>query len=345
MKKSQLRELRKRCGDPTAICGIKDYLFNDGPSRGVRALDLNNGRGLEMTVLADRGLDVPYLKFKGINIGLLNKPGIRSPYLYQREKDTGFLRQFFGGMLTTCGLTHAGASGFDGGTELSLHGPYDNTPAAHVNAFCDFEGDDMVLRVTGSVREAELFGGNLALYRTLTLETERNIVRICDRVENQGFETMPLMLVYHINFGYPMLAAGARVYVSARKVEPRNEFAREGLARFDQIEEPEIGRDEQCYFLTDQPEGGAYAMLHNPALGVAGVVRFDERVLPLMCLWKCMRAGDYALGLEPTTSGVLSRAEARANGTLAHLEPGEAREFNVSLELTDDMGAIRALMR
>lgn len=345
MKKSELRALRMRCGDPSALCGIKDYLFNDGPSRGVRALDFNNGRGLEMTVLPDRGLDIPYLKFKGINIGLLNKPGIRSPYLYQREKNSGFLRQFFGGMLTTCGLTHAGASGLDGETELSLHGPYDNTPASHVNAFCDFEGDDMVLRATGTVRETELFGGNLALSRTLTLETERNTLHICDRVENQGFETMPLMLIYHINFGYPMLDVGARIYASARSVEPRNAFAREGLGRFDQIEEPEIGRDEQCYFLTDQPESSAYAMLHNPALGIAGIVRFDDKALPLMCVWKCMRAGDYALGLEPTTSGVLSRAEARANGTLSFLEPGETREFNVSLELTDDTDAIHALMR
>ena len=37
MRQSELFELRKKCGDPSALCGIKDYVFNDGPARGVRA--------------------------------------------------------------------------------------------------------------------------------------------------------------------------------------------------------------------------------------------------------------------------------------------------------------------
>ena len=130
MKKSQEFELRKRCGDLNGLCGIKDYVFNDGPARGVRAFDLKNGRGLELTVLADRGLDIPYLSYKGINIGLLNKVGVRSPHLYREDGASGFLKQFYAGMLTTCGLTYAGAAGEDGGVPLGLHGPFDNLPAA-----------------------------------------------------------------------------------------------------------------------------------------------------------------------------------------------------------------------
>lgn len=53
-----------------------------------------------------------------------------------------------------------------------------------------------------------------------------------------------------------------------------------------------------------------------------------------------MRAGEYALGLEPTTSGVKNRSEARAEGLLTYLEPGESREYNVSIELTDDAAVI-----
>ena len=32
----------------------------------------------ELTVLADRGLDIPYLSYRGVNIGLMNKVGLRS---------------------------------------------------------------------------------------------------------------------------------------------------------------------------------------------------------------------------------------------------------------------------
>ena len=342
MKKSEQFELRKRCGDPNALCGIKDYIFNDGPARGIRAFDLRNGKGLELTVAADRGLDIPYLSYKGVNIGLLNKVGLRSPYLFQKEGASGFLRQFYGGMLTTCGITHAGGAGVDQGKDLGLHGPYDNTPAANVAAQTLYDGDDMLLRVTGEVRESEVFAENMVLHRTLTVETERNRLHIRDVVENQGFATEPVMLVYHINFGYPMLDAGAKIYTTAGKVAPRTDFAAEGMHNYNVMEEPGIGREEQCYYHTEPADGEAFAMLHNEQLGIAVIVHYDKAVFPLLCEWKCMRAGEYALGLEPTTCGVVNRSEVRANGTLTYLNAGETREYNVTLEFTDDAAVIDA---
>ena len=340
MKRSELFELRKKCGDPSGLCGIKDYVFNDGPARGVRAFDLKNGRGIEMTVLADRGLDIPFLSFKGHNIGLLNKVGIRSPYLFQEDGASGFLKQFYAGMMTTCGLTYAGAAGVDGGKALGLHGPYDNIPAAKVTAWQDHEGDDIVLRVAGEVREAEVFGPNMVLTRRLTLDTEKNELHIHDVVENQGFDTQPLMMIYHINFGYPMLDDGAKAYFSTTEVAPRTDFAAEGMHNYDVMEAPGVGRDEQCYYHTGHADGEAFAMIHNEKLGIAAMVRYDKAVFPMLCVWKCMRAGEYALGLEPTTSGVVNRAEARENGMLTWLEPGETREFNVTIELSDDAARI-----
>ena len=266
---------------------------------------------------------------------MLNKVGLRSPYLFQKDGASGFLRQFYGGMLTTCGITHAGAAGIDQGKDLGLHGPYDNTPASKIAASTDFEGDDMVLRVTGEVRESEFFAENMVLSRTMTLETERNQLHIHDVVENQGFATEPVMLVYHINFGYPMLDAGARVYTTAGKVTPRTDFAAEGMHNYDVMEEPGVGREEQCYYHTEPAEGEAFAMLLNERLGIAAIVRYDKTVFPLLCEWKCMRAGEYALGLEPTTCGVVNRSEVRADGSLTYLDAGETREYNITREFTD----------
>jgi len=337
MKKSQEFELRKKCNNLDAYCGIKDYLYNDGPNRGVRALDLKNGKNMELTLVADRGLDISSLSYKGINVGLNNKVGIRSPYLFQEDGAAGYLKQFFGGMLTTCGITYAGGAGEDNGEQLGLHGPYSNIPAAQVCAKVDYEGDDRILHVTGQVQEARVFGADMLLKRDFVLETESDKLRICDVVINQSYEKQPVMLIYHINFGYPMLDAGAKAYFSAGKVTPRSDFAAEGMANYFEMEEPGCGRDEQCYYHTEQPKDGeGFAMLHNEKLGVAAIVRFDKEVLPFMCEWKCMRAGEYALGLEPTTSGVVNRSEARALGNLTYLEPGASREYNVSIELTDD---------
>lgn len=60
----------------------------------------------------------------------------------------------------------------------------------------------------------------------------------------------------------------------------------------------------------------------------------------MLCEWKCMRAGDYALGLEPTSSGVMNRSVARRNGILSYLNPGETREYNLEIEFTDDPAMI-----
>ena len=342
MKKSEAFELRKKCGDPSALCGIKDYIYNDGPSRGVRAFDLKNGKGIEMTVLADRGMDIPFLSFKGYNIGVTSKVGIRSPYLFQENGGLGFLRQFYAGMMTTCGLTYAGSPCEDGGQQLGLHGVFDNTPAGKVSAWQDYEGDDMVLRVAGDIREADLFGPNMVMHRQLTLDTEKNELHVHDVAENQGYSTSPLMMVYHINFGYPMLDDGARTYYSTHVVTPRDEFAKQGMHNYDVMEDAGIERAEQCYFHTGHGDGEAFAMIHNEKLGIAGIVRYDKERFPLLCEWKCMRAGDYALGLEPTTSGVLSRPEARESGLLTYLKPGETRDFNVTIELTDDPARIES---
>jgi hypothetical protein len=182
----------------------------------------------------------------------------------------------------------------------------------------------------------------MLLKREMTVETERSVLHVRDAVENQGFAEQPLMMVYHINFGYPLLDNGARVYANSKTVVPRDDVAKANFSKYNLIEAPGVGRPEECFFHT-RPEGEAFAMLDNPKLGIAAIVRYDAEVLPLMCQWKCMHAGDYALGLEPTTAGVLGRAAAREAGELPTLAPGQTREFNFSIELTDDAALIASL--
>lgn len=306
MKKSEEQALRRKVGDLNTLCGWKDYIFNDGPARGVRAFDLHNGRRTELTVLADRGLDIPCLTYKGRQMAFASKTGIKSPALYQEDGVRGFLRQFNAGLLTTCGISYAGAPCEDGGEKLGLHGPVSNTPAGRVGAEMTYQGDEAVILLRGEIRESRVFAENLVIKRALRLHTEQDVLEIEDTVENQGFSASPLMLVYHINFGYPLLDAGSRVYSTAGQVAPWDENAKKGLGRYHLMEEPGDGRPEECYFHSEQPED-AFAMLHNEKLGIAAVIRFDGRALPILCEWKCLRAGDYALGLEPTVSGVLNR--------------------------------------
>ena len=343
MKKSELFEMRKRVGNLNALMGVTDYVLNDGPGKGVRVFHVKNGKGLDLTVAADRGLDIPYLAFKGVTMSFASKTGMRNPAFYQEEGVRGFLKQFNAGMLTTCGLSYAGAPCQDAGRELGLHGPYSNTPAGHVSARVEFDQDEAVIRLRGEVREACVFEENLTLSRVITVRTDTDQVEVWDRVENQGFAPTPVMNVYHVNFGYPMLDQGAKVYTGAAKVEPRDDWAKNGPGVWQVMDAPEIGRAEQCYFHTqfDQP----MAMIHNEKLGMAAVVRFDKEAFPLLCQWKCMMAGDYALGLEPTLAGVMGRRYAREQGVMPVLEAGGHMDLRFSLTFTDDPQQIQDFIK
>ncbi len=341
MKKSDQHDLRKYVGDLAALCGITPVTLTDGMANGTRGFILRNGRAMEMTVLADRGLDIPLLRFEGKNVGFYSRTGITHPALYHEDGVHGFLQRFFGGLLTTCGMSYSGSPSVDGGRQLGLHGPFSNTPAERVCAEEVWEGDELVLRIAGDIREACVFGENLRLHREMRLHTETDKVEIVDTVTNLAFKEEVCMPVYHVNFGYPLLDAGAQIYVSARNVQPRDETAKAGFARCHDIEAPTVNRPEECFFHTDEPDPKhAWAMLHNEALATAAILTWDAESLPLMCEWKCMMAGDYALGLEPTAAGVMGRAQVRAEGKLPMLAPSESRVFKLALELTRDQKKI-----
>lgn len=100
------REIRKYVGDISQLFGVKDYRMSGGKAEGVRAVDIKNGSGLEYTVLPDRGLDIAYLSYKSTNISYISKTGIVAPQYFDKS-GLSFLRSFYAGFLTTCGLTYA----------------------------------------------------------------------------------------------------------------------------------------------------------------------------------------------------------------------------------------------
>ena len=344
MKRSQMQDTRRKVGDLGSVLGAEEIMLADGAARGLRCYEVKNGRGLSLRVLKDRGMDIAGLCYQGRQMAFLSKTGLRHPAFYREEGARGFLKQFHAGLLTTCGLSYAGAAFEEDGQGYGLHGPYNNTPSQQAAAFVDSQEEDVVIRLRGEVKQSQVFGENLVLTREITVETEADRLHIKDSVENQGFVDSPLMLVYHINFGYPLLDAGAKVYTSAGSITPRDEAARGGLARWNLMDEPEADRPEECFFHANHPES-AFAMIYNERLGMACAIEYKAGQLPLLVEWKCMREGDYALGLEPTTSGVLGRPVARTDGSLVTLKPGEQKRLDLTLTFMDKAADIQAFIK
>jgi hypothetical protein len=58
--------------------------------------------------------------------------------------------------------------------------------------------------------------------------------------------------------------------------------------------------------------------------------------------WQNLQAGQYALGLEPSTNHVLGHGYAREHGELIWLEHGDERAYDSTFRILDGQDAIAA---
>lgn len=329
-------DLMRYVGDQTQAFGIRRAVLDDGPGRGMRVLDVDTGGGLEFTVLPDRGMDIAWCRYKGLPMGFVSKTGPKHPALCSYGGNS-FLRGFTAGLLTTCGYTHMGATSVDEGTPLGLHGHATTLPAEDLNTESVWKDGGCTLRMTGAMREAAVFAENIRLSREITAQAGGSTIHIVDRVENCGFDRQPLMLLYHVNFGHPLVAPATRFVAESLGMRPRDAEAEKGVDSFADFHAPQHGYAEQVFYhdLTPDADGRVCAGLHNPALGVAANLRFYKAELPKMIQWKQLGEGDYTCGLEPATWYPEGRAEARRKGELDYIEPGEVKLFRLDIEFAD----------
>lgn len=330
--------LRRHTGTMRQLAGIRTAVLDDGKSRGVRVADVRNGSGLCFTVLLDRGMDIGDASYKGVPIPFVTATGFTHPGFYEAE-GLGWLRNWGAGLVTGCGLTNVGLpakpDGYPVEGPLGLHGRLSNTPAE--NCACDerWEDGQYRLSVTGSVSQCSMFGENLELRRTISTGMGDNTITVADAVSNRGFRPSPLMLLYHINIGFPLVSPQARLVAPKHGVRPRNADAQAGLADWRRCQPPTAGYAEQCFY-HDIPAGrdGLSRMrIENPPVGLSLEVAYRKKELPFLTQWKMMSQGEYVMGIEPGNCHPDGQQKERDAGTLCVLKPGERREFRVQIGL------------
>jgi len=349
------RELLQKVGDIRQIGCVALYELADGPERSVRCAEFRTGTGFTFSVALDRGMDIPLAEYGGRSLCWMSSTGITAPSYYEPE-GRGWLRSFFGGLLTTCGLTYLGAPCIDEGLPLGLHGRVSNLPARCVHtgeAWVSAPSggpparDDYLLWVEGRVRETSVFGENLELTRRITARLGETRLVLSDSVENLGFHRTPHMILYHFNLGFPLLDSSAELLTVSPHVTPRDEAARLGLDAYPRFTEPIAGFQEQVFYhdLEADDQGYVTAALVNEKLdqGLGLCIRYRKEQLPNLIEWKMMGQGLYVLGIEPANCLVEGRAKERERGTLQFLEPGERREYTLEIRLLTSQAEITEL--
>ena len=126
-------------------------------------------------------------------------------------------------MLTTCGLQNVGLPSDDEGASFGLHGRISNIAARNVAHRVIEEDGRLVAEVSGEMRETDVFGADLLLRRRITLPMGETVLHVADEVLNQGHAPAALMILYHVNLGYPVVADGARLITPTAQITPRDE--------------------------------------------------------------------------------------------------------------------------
>lgn len=332
------RNLYEYIGEADQLMSVRDARLLGGRQDGVRMIQVDNGGTLECTVLPGRAMDLYQVRYKGINLNYIAPCGIVSSHDYD-ARGTEWLRNFFVGFLTTCGLQHIGSPIEIAGEQRGLHGREANCPAEDVRITRMPTDDSMRLTVEGTMREARLFGENLRLRRTYDFHYGENVFTLTDTVTNHSFGEQPFLLSYHINFGYPLLSEETIIVLDSLRVEPRDAHAAKHIESWKGLEPPAYPYQERCYFheLAQDEQGRSGYTVYHPRLRVGVRVSWKHDGLPYFCQWKMLGKGEYVLGMEPLNAP-LDGKKIGEDGCLAPiLQPGEEKTYTLRFEFIEEL--------
>ena len=325
---------------------VEKTTLKAGMSQGVDAIEVNNG-DLAFTILPTRGMSIWKGSYRGRRLGW--EAPVAGPIHPQfvdllDRSGLGWL-QGFDEWIVRCGLGFNGAPGKDvvlgnNGNPcevfLNLHGKIANLPAHFVEVQIELE-EPYTITVAGRVNESMLFAPRLQLQTQIKTWPNSNRLVIEDVVVNRGGTSAEFELLYHCNFGPPFLGDGSRLVAPLEAVHPRDSRASEDIDAFSRFPPPAAGFVEQVYFLEAlaDADGNTLALLRDPVGTSAAAVRFNQRELPALTLWKNTGALEdgYVTGIEPGTDYPNCRAFEREKGRLATLDPGESFRCQLGIEI------------
>ncbi len=316
-------------GHETQVSGVEEHRLVGGKGDGMRLYEVNNGKGLELTLSPDRNGDITRLRYKGINMSYFSPCGYVAPAYYDKN-GSNWLQSFTAGFLTTCGLQAVGTPCVDEGEELPLHGSIANQPCAQSY----WQEDEEKIAIHSITKDEVIFGRKLTLTRTIEVSKAENRFSIQDKIENTGSRKEPVEILYHMNMGYPLLDEDSIVTIPSVEVTARDEHAQEDIANWMHMEEPQGDYQERCYYHKFAGKDGK-ASIYQPKLHSGLEITFDAEKLDGFVEWKMMGVRDYVLGLECGNCYPDGRDVMRKTGILKFLEIEESVSYQVDVRMID----------
>jgi Domain of unknown function (DUF4432) len=285
----------------------------DGSGDGAQLLEVWTPTGLSLELLVDRALDIFTLRYRGQPISWMGPSGLRRR-LEHEPTGYGWLRTFHGGLAVTCGLEHFGAPTRRDAAEyappdprtidLGEHGRISHQAASILRREVVM-GEDPALLIVGQVTQAALYAEQFTLRREYRIPLLRPVIELTDTVTNVGPLPTTQVIVYHMNFGYPLVDEDAELEFETGDGPVRSSVGPLGASTPEEVAMPALRPDES---------GWASARIENPRVGLGVRLDFDASPLPAFFVWTLARHRANALGLNPASVSVPEAASQLAPG-------------------------------
>ncbi|MFZ0429262.1 MAG: aldose 1-epimerase family protein [Acidobacteriota bacterium] len=337
---------------------IRKTTLHGGKQEGVDRIVLDNGV-LQIQVIPTRGMGILDVRKGDWRLGWDSpiRDVVHPAFVNLHSRGGLGWLEGFNEWMVRCGLEWAGQPGRDrfvnnmgdeAEMDLTLHGKIANIPASEVEIEVQ-RTPPYSLRVRGRVDERMFHGPKLELWSEIAVDPGATEFTLHDRLTNRGGGEQEFQLIYHTNFGPPLLGVGSRFTGAVGRVFPLNARAAEDLDRFAEYEGPTAGFIEQVYCLTPlADERGRTAMvLHNRGADRGLLLRYAVEELPCLTLWKnSVRLEDgYVTGLEPGTGFPYPRRIERSFGRVPRLAAGETRDFTLRYRVLEGAADVAAALR
>lgn len=349
------REVTPGC--PAEWKVVKDTLAG-GKQEGVEIVTIDTWR-MQIVVCPTRGMGILAVSGAGVRLGWESpvQEVVHPKFVnLQARGGLGWL-DGFNEWMCRCGLEWSGHPGTDKFTnnvgdeatmDLTLHGKIANTPASEVVLLVDRKPPHTI-RLRGRVDERMFHGPKLELWTEIATDPGSTRFRISDVITNRGAQPQEFQVIYHANFGRPLLEEGSRVELPVERVTPFNARAAEGQKAWTEYAAPVAGYVEQVYQVRPLAgaDGRTIVMLRDKA-GVKGCsMTYAVKDLPYFTLWKntAAVADGYVTGLEPGTSFPSNRRNERKHGRVPKLAPGATWSASIDVRLLGTAGEVSAVSK
>ncbi|WAH65523.1 aldose 1-epimerase family protein [Xanthomonas hortorum] len=322
--------------------------LSGGRQEGSALIEIDTG-AMQLTVVPTRGMNVLRAQVGDLRLGWDSPVSeVVNPAFVNLESRGGLgWLEGFNELVARCGFEWLGHPGEDRGELLTLHGRASYLPAHTVVLSIDERAPHRI-SLKGVLNEQAFKKVDFRIDTELTTEPGATAFTLHDRLTNQSDQPGEYQVLYHSNFGAPLLEEGARFAIPVREVSPFNARAQQELSSWQTFRGPAAGYGETVYnvYPIGDGTGQSLAVLHDKSAQRGIALAFNVKQLPVFSLWKNTdsQTTGYVAGLEPGTSFSYNRSLQRDLGLVPTIEAGGTRDFILHYRLLPSAAAVRTAL-